>query len=127
MTIASYFETIREHIVIVSFIVDFRIIKQVDRSNNGYLRARVRFTDGSTLEFSEFAVLGSDGTIQVVTYSYHWLAESGNLLCRWDNTPHFPKLENAPHHIHLKEEQVIPGKTTNIFEILGLIGEKIGK
>ncbi len=66
MTIATYFETIREHLVIVAFINDFRIIKQVDRCNNGHLRARIRFTDNSQLEFSEFAELDANGNIRVM-------------------------------------------------------------
>lgn len=54
MKIAEYFETIKDQLFIVSFVSDFRILKQVDRSNNGHIRVRVNFTDNSQLEFSEF-------------------------------------------------------------------------
>lgn len=100
MKIADYFETIKERLLIVSFVADFKISKQVDRSKNGHFRARVTFTDNSQLEFSEFAEQNVDDKIQVVTYSYHWSDENDNVIRRWDNTPHFPKLKNFPHHIH---------------------------
>jgi len=47
--------------------------------------------------------------------------KKGNLLCRWDNTPHFSNLRNAPHHIHLSEDEVVPGNPTDIFRILEAI------
>ena len=83
MKVADYFETIREQLVIVSFVADFKIIKQVDRSKNGHVRARVTFTDDSRLEFSEFIEQNANEEIQVVTYSYHWVDQNETLLARW--------------------------------------------
>ena len=39
MNIAEYFESVKDHILADSFVLDFKIIKEVDRSNNGHLRA----------------------------------------------------------------------------------------
>jgi len=125
MKIADYFETIKERLLIVSFVADFKISKQVDRSNNGHFRARVTFTDNSQLEFSEFVEQNADDEIQVVTYSYHWSDENDNIIRRWDNTPHFPKLKNFPHHIHVKEDDVISGKPIDIFGVLDEIGKTL--
>ena len=118
MKIAEYFETIKDHLFIVSFVADFKISKQVDRSKNGHFRARVTFTDNNQLEFSEFVEQNADDEIQVVTYSYHWSDENDSLIRRWDNTPHFPKIKNFPHHIHVKEDDVISGKPIDIFGVL---------
>jgi len=125
MKIAEYFETIKDRLLIVSFVADFKISKQVDRSKNGHFRARVTFTDNSQLEFSEFVEQNADDEIQVVTYSYHWSDENDNIIRRWDNTPHFPKLKNFPHHIHVKEEDVISGKPIDIFGVLDEIGNSM--
>jgi len=38
--------------------------------------------------------------MQVVVYSYHWESAEGELVFRWDNTPHFPNLPGFPHHVH---------------------------
>ena len=124
MKIAEYFETIKDRLFVVSFVAEFKIIKQVDRSKNGHIRVRVIFTDNSQLEFSEFVEQNAGDEIQVVTYSYHWSDENDTVLRRWDNTPHFPKLKNFPHHIHVKEDDVISGKTIDIFGTLDEI-EKI--
>jgi len=45
MNIAEYFESVKERILTDSFVLDLKILKQVDRSNNGHLRARIVFTD----------------------------------------------------------------------------------
>jgi len=125
MKIADYFETIKDRLLIVSFVADFKISKQVDRSKNGHFRARVTFTDNSQLEFSEFVEQNADDEIQVVTYSYHWSDKNDNIIRRWDNTPHFPKLKNFPHHIHVKEDDVISGKPIDIFGVLDEIGKTL--
>ena len=127
MKIAEYFETIKDRLLIVSFVADFKISKQVDRSKNGHFRARVTFTDNSQLEFSEFVEQNADDEIQVVTYSYHWSDENDNIIRRWDNTPHFPKLKNFPHHIHVKEDEVISGKPIDIFGVLDEIEKTMKK
>jgi hypothetical protein len=125
MNIGEYFETIKDHLFIVSFVADFQILKQVDRSNNGHIRARVTFTDNSTLEFSEFVEENADDEIQLVTYSYHWSDENNSLIRRWDNTPHFARLKHFPHHIHTSEDKVLPGQLINIFGVLDEIGKAI--
>ena len=127
MKIADYFETIKDRLLIVSFVADFKISKQVDRSKNGHFRARVTFTDNSQLEFSEFVEQNADDEIQVVTYSYHWSDENDNIIRRWDNTPHFPKLKNFPHHIHVKDDDVISGKPIDIFGVLDEIEKTMKK
>ncbi len=37
-------------------------------------------------------------------YSYQLFSEKP--LIRWDNAPHYPKLENYPHHFHNEREDV---------------------
>ena len=123
MKIADYFETIKERLLIVSFVADFKISKLVDRSKNGHIRARVTFTDDSQLEFSEFVEQNAEDEIRVVTYSYHWSDKNDRLIRRWDNTPHFPKLKNFPHHVHVKEDDVISGKPIDIFGVLDEIAD----
>lgn len=131
MNIAEYFESVKDRILADSFVIDFKVLKQVDRSNNGHLRARVVFSDDSSLEFSEFIEQSANDEIRLVTYSYHWSDKNDNLIRRWDNAPHFPKLKNAPHHIHTPiseaEESVTTGSPTNIFAILDEIAKIIGE
>ena len=128
MNIAEYFESVKDRILTDSFVIDFKILKTVDRSNNGHMRARIIFSDDSNLEFSEFIEQSSENEIRLVTYSYHWSDKNDNLIRRWDNALHFPKLKNFPHHIHDgKTDKVTSGAPTNIFTIIDEITKIIGK
>jgi len=119
MNIAEYFESVKDCILTDSSVIDFKVLKLVDRSNTGHLRARVSFSNNSVLEFSEFIEQSANNEIRLVTYSYHWSHENGHLIRRWDNAPHFPNLDNFPHHIHNgRTDEVTPGKPINIFEVL---------
>lgn len=126
MNIAEYFESVKDRILTDSFVIDFKILKYVDRSNNGHMRARIIFSDDSNLEFSEFIEQNSENEIRLVTYSYHWSDKNDNLVRRWDNANHFPKLKNFPHHIHDgKTGEVTSGKPINIFEALDEIAASL--
>jgi len=123
MKIAAYFEAIQDRLLLAPFVADFKILKQVDRSKNGHLRALARFLDNSQLEFSEFVEQNADEAIELVTYSHHWANKNGQLIRRWDNAPHFPKLEDFPDHIHTSDDKVIPGQAIDIFGVLDEIGK----
>lgn len=80
---------------------------------------RAAIVDGSLLEFSEYVERTPDGQMQVAVYSYHWESAGGNLIRRWDNTPHFPGLPAFPHHIHDDRSGVVlPGEPVDIFGVL---------
>ncbi len=127
MKIAEYFEAIKDRFFVTPFVSGFRILKQVNRSKNGHLRAHATFSDDSQLEFSEFVEQNAEEEIELVTYSHHWSDRNDILIRRWDNTPHFPKLRNFPHHVHIGEDEVIPGEPINVFGVLDEIGKKIKK
>lgn len=126
MKIAGYFEAVIDALFAASFVADFKILKQVDRSKNGHLRGHMTFTDNSRFEFSEFVEQNADDEIQLVTYSYQWLDKNNTFIRRWDNTPHFPKLKNFPHYVHLTEDEVVAGNPINIFDLLEEIAKAIG-
>ena len=67
------------------------------------LRIRVRFQNGYMLELNE-AVIGEAGQPRHLGYRYHFQDEQNSLVFRYDNTPHFPGLENFPHHKHLPDK-----------------------
>jgi hypothetical protein len=70
MKVSEYFEAIKDQLLVVSFVADFKIIKLVDRSRNGHIRVRAILADNSQLEFSEFVEQNADDEIRVITYSY---------------------------------------------------------
>jgi len=64
------------------------------------LRIRIRFSDGRLLELNEAVVIGAEA-LRHMGYRYHFQDRERHLLFRYDNTPHFPDLENFPHHKHM--------------------------
>jgi hypothetical protein len=47
------------------------------------------------------------------------MTTDGGLLCRWDNTPHFPQLPNFPCHRHEgSEDNVFDDEPRAIFAML---------
>ena len=82
-----------------------------------FIRGDVYFHDGSRLHFRE--LVDVEVTLQVVVYSYHYQDADDTLLFRYDNTPHFPTLPNAPHHKHEgSETTVIAATQPNLMIVL---------
>lgn len=80
-----------------------RYEEEIVAANRVNLRIRVRFASGYMLELNE-AVIGVAGHLRHLGYRYHFQDGQNNLVFRYDNTPHFPELENFPHHKHLPDK-----------------------
>jgi len=61
-----------------------------------YLKIKVNLIDGSILHVREYVSIGE------ISYSYNWMDKDGNLICRWDNAPHYRHIKTFPHHKHTK-------------------------
>ena len=59
-----------------------------------YLKARLELKNGDLLHVKEY--ISSTEHL----YSYHWQKENGDLIIRWDNSPHHRHLPTFPHHKH---------------------------
>ena len=88
-----------------------------DRIN---LRIRVRFKAGNLFELNE-AVIVEDDQLERLNYRYHFQDRQNNLIFRYDNTPHFPNLENFPHHKHLRDGIMSSEEPT----VVGVIEEAV--
>lgn len=122
----DYLTTIKNRISDDSIVFESQILREYSTSNNAHIRIRLTFTDNSYLEFYEYVEQTENGDVYIKTYSYHWADQDDRLIRRWDNTKHFPNLDNFPHHIHVSEEQVISGKPINIFDVLDEIAKTVG-
>lgn len=119
MTILEYLQAVKELLLTNPLMVSFQIVRERMTSTDGYLRARIVLCNNSFLEFSEYVQLVAEDNIEVITYSYHWADVDGNLIVRWDNTPHFPELPGFPHHKHDgSTETVQAGKQMSIFKVV---------
>lgn len=93
-----------------------RYEEEILSDNRVNLRIRIRFSNGNLLELNE-AIIGEAGYIKHLNYRYHLQDNQNNLIFRYDNAPHFPELENFPHHKHLPEK-VVSGKQASIIEVV---------
>ncbi len=119
MAVIEYLDAVKERLTTDPLVAGFSIIRERVMLVDGHLRARLTISDGSLLKFSEYVQRSPDDQIEVVTYSYHWADADGNLIRRWDNTPHFPDLPGFPHHVHDgRADSILPGKPVSIFLVL---------
>jgi hypothetical protein len=58
-------------------------------------------------------------------YSYHYQDASGQLIFRYDDTPHHTEIDSFPHHKHIEQERnVVASEPPTLVGVLGEI-EKI--
>jgi hypothetical protein len=55
MTIADYLDAIEDHLTTDPVVIRFSIVRERATLVDGHLRARLAVSDGSMLEFSEYA------------------------------------------------------------------------
>ena len=65
--------------------------------DEGMLRGRLLFIDGSVLEFVEY--LSREERLK---YRFHLMDKDGEMIFRYDNAPHYD-LSTSLHHKHLPE------------------------
>ena len=126
---AEYLHSIHERLVDDGKVTRFRILRERTTDADATIRSVLQLSDGSKLEFSEYVQVAPGSVINVTTYSYHLTDAHGNLICRWDNAPHYPNLLGFPHHRHEifltesgdqleEQEQVSPSEPMSIFRVL---------
>jgi len=83
-----------------------------------YTKGSIVFVDNSQLQFSEkYSDKGH-------RYRFQYMNKNKELIIRWDNSPHYPKIETFPHHKHIKNN-LKPSKDINLIEVLDFIIEYI--
>jgi len=115
--IDDYFRELNDLIAATSLVT--AIIFHTERRSEsiGFVRGDLTFIDGSRLHFREFVRKEEDKQAIRYTYVYHYQDADGQLIFRYDNTSHFPTLENAPHHKHISSE-VIPTEAPDLIIVL---------
>ena len=92
------------------------------------VECRLRYWDGSMLRISEKLV---EETVRLRKdeYVYHYQAQDGSLIFRYDNVPHYPDVSTHPHYKHVgvgageRVEAAQPPQLTDVLrEIDALLG-----
>ena len=72
-------------------------------SDSAIFEAELRFTDGSRLIIEEHLNDDLSHSDQRSKYKFHFQDATGEMIFRYDNSPHHPKLTTFPHHKHESE------------------------
>jgi hypothetical protein len=107
----------RGHVEIKDLVVDDHIRKR------GTISGQLKFHDGSLLDFDEIITLRKNQIVKR-RYAYHYQTESGELIFRYDNLPHYPHIETHPHHKHVGAE-VLPAQAPDLNDVLREIEQLI--
>ncbi len=96
---------------------EFEILDQsAVEGRTSELYARLRFWDGSLLQFEEALRIQAFAIVKV-RYSYHYQRADGTLVFRYDNALHYPDLPGFPEHKH-EGSDTAPAPTPDLSQIL---------
>lgn len=88
-----FYKTVEEFQDIVA---SFSVSEHRRNGASSSFAARINFKNGSLLHIKDY--LFTDGKRK---YSYQWQDAAGNLISRWDNSPHHTEISTFPHHRHV--------------------------
>ena len=121
----DYFLGIKLSLLLSTIVKSFKVIRERISERDGHVRIKCALSNEDILEFSIYAIL-IDNKPTIENYSFHWQRENGELLYRWDNTPHHPEICTHPHHLHIKEENNVNNSSHQALQnILDFIEQKI--
>jgi hypothetical protein len=75
-------------------------IEQFDDDHSVLIEGRLRFWDSTLLRFHE-ELIERGVLIAKLDYVYHHQTAEGQLIFRYDNSPHYPDIATFPHHKHV--------------------------
>lgn len=120
----EYLSEIENAVVLLEDIYIERYEEELISKDRVNLRIRVRFSRGQLLEINE-AVIIENNRIQHLNYRYHFQDDRNTVLFRYDNTPHFPKIETFPHHKHLSD-RVVKSDHPSILKVIEEVQRIVG-
>lgn len=86
------------------------------------LVAQLVLCDHSIVHIKDYLFL--DGTRK---YAYHWQDATGQMLIRWDNSPHHHQVVTFPHHKHILPDVVTDSQERNLRDVLEVIRQTLAR
>ena len=100
--------------------IDVDYLTVTEQSNQqGTIEGRLKFYDGSMLEFDEAVLVHNDEIIKL-RYAYHYQDGDSEIIFRYDNAPHHPYITTYPHHKHVGDS-VEPADAPDLAHVLNEI------
>jgi hypothetical protein len=97
--------------------IEVEDLRLMQRSNEeGQISGRLRYYDGSVLEFREAFVVERRRIIKL-DYSFHYQRPDGTCVVRYDNAPHHPQVSTFPDHKHM-DDRIEAAEPPDLSEVL---------
>jgi len=101
---------------------DYILNKQIFTQEKGTIDGEVFFIDESQLDFLEVVNTNKQAKSK---YRYHYMDKSNEMIFRYDNAKHHPRIKTFPHHKHIMTRAVEGCNEPGIEEVLFEIGKHI--
>ncbi len=124
MSISEYLASIRiavERLDTYGFADSIIFQEEIRAGKQAIIKAEIVLVDGSCLIIREY--VGSKYGIEKLSYAYQYQDREGNLIFRYDNAAHKPKLEMTEHR-HSSDGVAVagpPGMAELVDEVIGLL------
>ncbi len=124
MSISEYLASIRsavERLDTYGFAESILFQEEIRAGKQAIIKAKIVLVDGSCLIIREY--VDSKYGIEKLSYAYQYQDREGNLIFRYDNAAHKPKLEMAEHRHSLDGIVVAdpPDMAELVDEVIGLL------
>jgi len=121
MLLQTYFNRIKAEVdryATTRFVLDVKINFDSRPGDQGYMNGAIHLVDGSVLHFKEY-VDTLNQNVDKLTYSYHFQDAKNQLIFRYDNAAHKPRLPFTDHK-HLPN-QIISAPAPQLGDVLAEI------
>lgn len=125
MTPSEYVADIKAGLIASELVASFEMVEEWVQPDRGYVRIRIRLTNGDLVEVAEYFVVSGEAC-KTERYRHQWMdGDRRQMRKRWDNVEHYPNLSNFPHHIHFADGRVEPGESLSIMGLLDRLDGEI--
>lgn len=114
MSIPDYLADVLRRVGEHPLVKRLSISRMESSSKRGSARAVAPLIDDSELHIFEYV----DSDLNKISYAYHLQDQTGELVFRYDNEPHYPELATFPHHKHISEGVPEASEEVDIDEVL---------
>jgi hypothetical protein len=121
--VSRYLHRLYDTIISRGYIEVEQIIFDNRSNQRGTIRGKLKFHDGSLLDFGEVIILQNRHIVKL-RYAYHYQDALGEKVFRYDNAPHHPTVSTHPHHKHVGTA-VEPTQAPDLSEVLREIEQLI--
>lgn len=80
------------------------------------LKASITFIDHSILIIKDYVFKNHQRK-----YSFHWMADNDELICRWDNSEHWRTIDTFPYHKHIGNTKIEQSFSVTLDDVLSEI------